>query len=71
MALPWATELDNQPCDGDHGGKKVSLGGTVMVAGGASTRRKPPWMSLRRSAQSRREATTVDLRRASMVQRAQ
>ena len=25
-----ATVNDNQPRDGDHGGKKVSLGGTVM-----------------------------------------
>ena len=38
MALPRATGLDNQPHNGDHGGKKVSLGGTVMVAGGALTR---------------------------------
>jgi hypothetical protein len=28
--VPQATLNDNQPRDGDHGGKKVSLGGTVM-----------------------------------------
>jgi len=28
--VPLATVSDNQPRDGDHGGKKVSLGGTVM-----------------------------------------
>jgi hypothetical protein len=38
MALLRATGLDNQPHNGDHGGKKVSLGGTVMVARGALTR---------------------------------
>jgi hypothetical protein len=65
MVLPWATGLDNQPHDGDHRGKKVSLGGTVMVAGGASTRRKRPWMSSRRLVQWQREATTADSGRAS------
>ena len=28
--VPLATVSDNQPHDGDHGGKKVSPGGTVM-----------------------------------------
>jgi hypothetical protein len=28
--VPLATVSDNQPRDGDHGGKKVSLGGAVM-----------------------------------------
>ena len=67
MALPRATVLDNQLRDGDHGGKKVLLGGTVMVAGGALTRQKPPRMSLQRSTQSRREVTTVDSGRASVA----
>ena len=29
-SVPLATVSNNQPRDGDHGGKKVSLGGTVM-----------------------------------------
>jgi hypothetical protein len=28
--VPLATVSDNQPRNGDHGGKKVSLGGTVI-----------------------------------------
>jgi len=28
--VPLAIVNDNQPRDGDHGGKKVSLGGKVM-----------------------------------------